>query len=88
MTVEEEIKNISKLMKIRIIDHREYIEKVQNMLDFFNMLDSAGVEEEEIPKNTKLISQLREDKHVTFDEELLENLKEFRDGYIRAPKMN
>lgn len=89
MTIEEEITGISKLMKIKIADHREYVTKVRYMLEFFKMLDSAGVENEEYkPTQITPISSLREDKHIAFNERLIDNLKEFRDGYIKAPKMN
>lgn len=88
MVTEKEIENVSNLMKIKIIDHHEYIDKVHNMLDFFDMLDSAGVEDEEIPTQDTPISNLREDKHVAFNAHLIDNLKQFRDGYIKAPKMS
>lgn len=75
-------------MKIKITDHHEYVDKVHYMLDFFEMLDSAGAEDEEVPLRRIPISRLREDRHVAFDGRLIDNLKHFRDGYVRAPKMN
>ena len=88
MVTEEEIEAISKLMKIKITDHHEYVDKVHAMLDFFEMLDSAGADDEEVPLRRVPISCLREDRHVAFDGHLVDELKHFRDGYIRAPRMN
>jgi len=44
MVTEEEIEHVSKLMKIDIDDHKEYVDKVQSMIDYFDVLDSASVE--------------------------------------------
>ena len=87
MVSEAEITQISELMKIRILDHREYVEKVHDVLDFFDMLDSAGVGGEKISARDTPISCLREDRHVAFDGRLIDGLKQYRDGYVRAPKM-
>ena len=87
MVSEAEIEQISKLMKIRILDHREYVEKVHDMLDFFEMLDSAGAGDESPATRDTDVSCLREDRHVAFDGRLIDCLKQYRDGYVRAPKM-
>ena len=88
MVTEEEIENVSKLMKIEINDHKEYIDKVQTMIDYFDILDSAGVESEEITMPEIDISNLREDKHIAFDEKLIEKLNHYKGTYVRAPKMS
>ena len=43
MVTVEEIEHVSKLMKIDVDDHSEYLEKVQTMISYFDILDSAGV---------------------------------------------
>ncbi len=88
MVTEEEIENVSKLMKIEINDHKEYIDKVQTMIGYFDILDSAGVESEEITMPEIDISNLREDKHIAFDEKLIEKLNHYKGTYVRAPKMS
>ncbi len=88
MVTEEEIENVSKLMKIEINDHKEYIDKVQTMIGYFDILDSAGVESEDITMPEINISNLREDKHVAFDEKLIEKLNHYKGTYVRAPKMS
>jgi aspartyl-tRNA(Asn)/glutamyl-tRNA(Gln) amidotransferase subunit C len=58
------------------------------MIDYFDILDSAGVESEEISMPEISISKLREDEHVPFDDKLIEKLNHYRGTYVRAPKMS
>jgi len=88
MVTEEEIQYVSKLMKIDVHDHREYVDKVQTMINYFDILDSAGVESEEIPMQEMPISNLREDKYIPFDDKLIEKLNNYKGTYVRAPKMS
>ena len=88
MVTEEEIEHVSKLMKINIDDHKEYVDKVHAMIDYFDVLDSAGVESEEISMQEISLSNLREDKHIPFNEKLIEKLNNYKGTYVRAPKMS
>ncbi|MHA7647219.1 hypothetical protein [Nitrosopumilus sp. S4] len=88
MVTEEEIERVSKLMKINIDDHKEYVDKVHKMIDFFDILDSAGVESEEISMQEISILNLREDKFIPFEDKLIEKLNHYKGTYIRAPKMS
>jgi aspartyl-tRNA(Asn)/glutamyl-tRNA(Gln) amidotransferase subunit C len=88
MVTEEEIEHVSKLMKIDIDDHKEYVDKVQSMIEYFDVLDSAGVEDEEISMQEISISNLREDKHIPFEDKLIEKLNNYKGTYVRAPKMS
>ncbi len=88
MVTEEEIEHVSKLMKINIDDHKEYVDKVQAMINYFDVLDSAGVESEEISMQEIPLSNLREDKHIPFNEKLIEKLNNYKGTYVRAPKMS
>lgn len=87
MVSEIEIEHVAKLMKIEITNHKEYVEKVQKMLDFFEILDSAGVEDEEISPHEISLNSLRNDEHIEYDEKLINRLKNYKENYIRAPKM-
>lgn len=88
MVTEEEIEHVSKLMKIEIDDHKEYVEKVHTMIDYFDILDSAGVESEEISVQEIPISNLRDDEYIPFNQKLIEKLKHYKGTYVRAPKMS
>ena len=87
MVTEKEIEQVAKFMKIDVHDHKEYVEKVHDMIDFFYILDSAGVEDEEITMVDLPLSKLREDKHIPFEDKLIDKLKNFKGNYVRAPKM-
>ena len=88
MVTEEEIENVSNLMKIPIDNHKEYVEKVHTMINYFDILDSAGVEDEEISMQEISISKLRDDEYIPFDEKLIEKLNHYKGTYVRAPKMS
>ena len=88
MVTSEEIERVSKLMKIDVHDHKEYVDKVHSMIDFFDVLDSAGVDSEEISMQEVLISDLRADEHIPFDDNLIEKLNHYKGTYVRAPKMS
>ena len=88
MSIEEEIEHVSKLMKIDIDDHKEYVEKVHMMINYFDILDSAGVDSEEIAMQEISISNLRDDEYIPFDEKLIDKLKHYKGTYVRAPKMS
>ncbi len=88
MVTKEEIEHVSKLMKIDIDDHKEYVDKVQSMIEFFDVLDTAGVESEEISMQEIPISNLREDKYVPFGEKLIDKLNNYKGTYVRAPKIS
>ena len=88
MVTEEEIQKVAKLMKIEVTDHKEYVDKVHAMIDYFDILDSAGVEDEEITTQEISISNLRNDEHMPFDEKLIEKLNHYKGTYVRAPKMS
>jgi aspartyl-tRNA(Asn)/glutamyl-tRNA(Gln) amidotransferase subunit C len=87
MVSREEIEKVAKLMRIELDDHTVHIDRVQKMIEYFDILDKAGVESEELDVHEKSISELREDKHIPFDEKLIEKLKNFKGTYVRAPKM-
>ncbi|EGP93750.1 Asp-tRNA(Asn)/Glu-tRNA(Gln) amidotransferase subunit GatC [Nitrosarchaeum koreense] len=86
MVSREEIEHVAKLMRIEIDDPTIY-ERVDKMIGYFDILDSAGVESEEISVREIPITHLREDKYIPFDEKLIEKLNHYKGTYVRAPKM-
>ena len=87
MVTEEEIEQVTKLMKIDVHDHKEFVDKVHAMIDYFDILDKAGADEEEIISQELSIQELRSDKHIPYDEKLIQRLKNYKGQYVRAPKM-
>ena len=88
MVTEKEIEVVAKMMKIETNNHKEYVDKVHAMIDYFNILDSAGIESEDISMAEIPISSLREDKHVPFDGSLVQWVNHYRKHYIKAPKLS
>lgn len=86
MVSREEIEHVAKLMRIEIDDPTIY-ERVDKMIGYFDILDSAGVESEDISVREIHVSHLREDKYIPFDEKLIEKLNHYKGTYVRAPKM-
>ena len=75
MVTREEIEHVSKLMRIELDDHAIHIERVQKMIEYFDILDSAGVESEDISVQEIPISSLREDTYIPFDRSVLDFYK-------------
>ena len=88
MVNEEEISEVAKLMKINLEDHSTHIKRVQKMLEYFDILDKANVESEEITVQETELDELRNDEHITYDKNLLEFLKSYQGKYVKAPKLN
>jgi len=85
---EEEISEVAKLMKIDLEDHSVHIKRVQKMLEYFDILDKANVESEEITVQETELDKLRNDKHIPFGKNLLKFLKSYKGKYVKAPKLN
>ena len=88
MVTEEEISNVAKLMKIDLEDHTAHIKRVQKMLEYFDILDNANVESEEIIVQETDLDRLRDDKHNPYDKNLLKFLNIYQGKYVKAPKLN
>ena len=88
MVTEEEIARVAKLMKIELEDHSEHVKRVQKMLEYFDILDKANVESEEIIVQETDIDELRDDKYIQYDEKLLKFLKTYKEKYVKAPKLS
>ncbi|CAE6499214.1 MAG: hypothetical protein QXE84_05310 [Candidatus Nitrosotenuis sp.] len=88
MVTKEEIEHIVKLMRIDVDDPGQYFDRIQKILNYFDNLDKADIEDEEIMVQEVTVDELRDDIHVPFDSRLIDQLKNYKGRYIRAPKMN
>ena len=88
LVIEEVIAHVAKLMKIDLEDHSTHIKRVQKMLEYFDILDKANVESEEITVQETDLDKLRDDKHIPYDKNLLKFLKSYQEKYVKAPKLN
>ena len=88
LVTEEEIASVAKLMKIELEDHSEHVKRVQKMLEYFDVLDKANVESEEVKPLEIDMDKLRDDRYVQYDKKLLKFLKTYKEKYVKAPKLN
>lgn len=88
LVTKEDIEHVAKLMRIDIDSPDEYFERIQKIMNYFDILDKADIESEEIPVQEVAVSELREDKFIPFESKLITNLKNYKGTFVRAPKMN
>ena len=88
MVTKEDIEHIAKLMRIDIDNTDQYFAQVQKILNYFDILDKANIESEEIQIQEVSINDLRDDKYKPFESKLIDQLKNYKGSYVRAPKMN
>lgn len=88
LVTKEDIEHVAKLMRIDIKNTEEYFERIQKILNYFDILDKADIESEEIPVQEVSISDLRDDKYIPFESKLISQLKTYKESFVRAPKMN
>ena len=75
-------------MKIDLVEHVKHVNRVKKMLEYFDILDQIDLSSEDITSQEKMLSELRKDEFAPNDKKLIESLKNFREHYVRAPKMN
>ena len=87
MVDKKEIEHLSDLVKIEIKDPKKYILQVEQILNYFERLDNVEVTTEDLLRQELTLDDLREDKFVPYDDNLIEKLKKTKENFVRAPKM-
>ena len=87
MVDKKEIEHLSDLVKIEIKDPQKYILQVEQILNYFERLDKVEVTTEDLLRQELTLDDLREDKFVPYDDNLIEKLKKTKEKFVRAPKM-
>ena len=87
MVTKEEIERVAKLMRIEVDDHIVHMDRVQKMIEYFDILDKAGIESQELIVQEQSIDNLRKDEYIPYEVKLIEKLKNYKGSYVRAPKM-
>jgi len=87
MVDKKEIEHLSDLIKIEIKDPQKYILQVEQILNYFERLDKVDITTEDLLRQELTLDDLREDKFVPYEENLIEKLKNTRENFVRAPKM-
>jgi aspartyl-tRNA(Asn)/glutamyl-tRNA(Gln) amidotransferase subunit C len=87
MVDKKEIEHLSDLIKIEIKDPQKYILQVEQILNYFERLDKVEITTENLLRQELTLDDLREDKFVPYEDNLIEKLKKTRENFVRAPKM-
>ena len=87
MIKREEIVHAANLIKIDLEDHEKYIEQVEKILNYFDILDKASTESEAFVIQELDLDKLRDDIHIPYDEKLISQLKNYKGSFVKAPKM-
>lgn len=87
MVDKKEIEHLSDLVKIEIKDPQKYILQVEQILNYFERLDKVEVNTDDLLRQELTLDDLREDKFVPYDDNLIEKLKKTKENFVRAPKM-
>ena len=87
MVKREEIVHAANLIKIDLKDHEKYIEQVEKILNYFDILDKARAESEIVIREEISLDKLRDDKYVPYDEKLITQLKNYKGSFVKAPKV-
>ena len=87
MVDKKEIEHLGDLIKIEIKDPQKYILQVEQILNYFESLDKVEISTEDLIRQELTLDNLREDKFVPYDDNLIEKLKKTKENFVRAPKM-
>ena len=66
---------------------KEHVKRVQKILEYFDTLDAANVESENLESNSMSVEDLRDDVHSKFKGSLIDQIKNYQGTHVRAPKM-
>lgn len=87
MIQRKEIEHLGDLVKVELEDPEKYIEQVKQIINYFDKLDKVEFDSDETLRREVEAENLREDKHVPFEINLIDALKKDPNNFIRAPKM-
>jgi len=88
MVNRKEIEHLSDLVKIEINNPEKYIAQVEQILNYFERLDKVEIIDEDLLRQELSIDKLREDKHVSYEDNLIGILKKTKENFVKAPKMD
>ena len=87
MVDKKEIEHLSDLVKIEIKDPQKYILQVEQILNYFERLDKVNITTEDLLRQELTLDDLREDKFIPYEDNLIEKLKKTNENFVKAPKM-
>lgn len=87
MIDESEIIRMAAMMRLELDDREEMVRNVRKILEYFDALDSAGVEDEPVSGDAIPLEMLRPDQPSEAGRDVDTYGDRDSDGYIMAPKV-
>ena len=87
MVERKEIEHLGDLVKVELREPEKYIKQVEQIIKYFDRLDTVEFNSDVTLRNEIDAENLRDDKHEPYDVSLIDHLKKDQDNFIRAPKM-
>ncbi len=87
MVDKKEIEHLGDLVKVDLREPEKYIKQVEQIIKYFDRLDTVEFDSNDTLRNEVDAENLRDDKHEPCDISLIDHLKKDQNNFIRAPKM-
>jgi len=87
MVKREEIERLGDLIKIELKNPEKYVKQVEQIINYFERLDKLEISSDKILTHELTLDKLREDKHIPYEEKIIEKLKHTKENFVKAPKM-
>ena len=87
MVDKKEIEHLGDLVKVDLREPEKYIKQVEQIIKYFDRLDTVEFDSDATLRNEVDSENLRDDKHESYDISLIDHLKKDQNNFIRAPKM-
>ncbi len=87
MVDKKEIEHLGDLVKVDLKEPEKYIKQVEQIIKYFDRLDSVEFNSDDILRRQVDAESLRDDKYIPYSDSLIDHLKKDPNNFIRAPKM-
>ena len=87
MVDKKEIEHLGDLVKVDLREPEKYIKQVEQIIKYFDRLDTVEFDSDATLRNEVDSENLRDDKHEPYTISLIDHLKKDQNNFIRAPKM-
>jgi len=87
MVERKEIEHLGELVKVELKEPEKYIKQVEQIIHYFDRLDTVDFNTEDTLRREVDSENLREDKYEPYGISLIDHLNKDQNNFIRAPKM-
>lgn len=87
MVERKEIEHLGDLVKVELKEPEKYIKQVEQILHYFDRLDTVEFNSDDTLRREVDAENLRDDKYEPFGIRLIDHLNKDPNNFIRAPKM-